>query len=76
MAKTRKTASNAEDVPFEEALGKLEAIVTEMEGDELDLEKLLERYQEGTRLARACHEKLSAAELLIKELEDEEEKAE
>ena len=73
MAKSRKTASNQQDVPFEEALGKLETIVTEMEGDDLDLETLLTRYREGTELAKACHEKLSQAELLIKELEDEEE---
>lgn len=72
MAKSRKNSPATEDLPFEEALNKLESIVTEMEGDELELEALLARYQEGTQLARTCHEKLSKAELLIKNLEEAE----
>ena len=72
MAKPRKNSPTPDDVPFEEALNQLETIVSEMEGDDLDLESLLVRYQDGTKLARACHEKLSKAELVIKELEDAE----
>lgn len=75
MAKSRKNTTNADDVPFEAALKQLEGIVTEMEGDDLDLETLLTRYREGTTLARACHEKLSQAELVIKELEEAEAEA-
>jgi exodeoxyribonuclease VII small subunit len=56
-------------MPFEEALKKLEAIVEKMESEELPLEDLLARYQEGTRLARVCQEKLADAELKIQQLE-------
>jgi exodeoxyribonuclease VII small subunit len=56
-------------VPFEEALKKLEAIVSAMESDELPLESLLAKYEEGTRLARTCQEKLAEAELKIQQLE-------
>jgi exodeoxyribonuclease VII small subunit len=35
----------------------------------LPLETLLAKYEEGTRLAKACHEKLAEAELKIQQLE-------
>jgi exodeoxyribonuclease VII small subunit len=56
-------------VPFEEALKKLEGIVEAMESEELPLETLLAKYEEGTRLAKTCQEKLSEAELKIQQLE-------
>lgn len=56
-------------MPFEEALKKLENIVEAMESDELPLETLLARYEEGSRLAKICREKLSEAELKIQQLE-------
>ena len=61
--------AKAAGLPFEEALKKLEAIVEAMESDELPLETLLARYEEGTRLAVACQEKLAEAELKIQQLE-------
>ena len=65
QANTAKAAS----VPFEEALKKLETIVTAMEAEDLPLETLLAKYEEGTRLARVCQEKLAEAELKIQQLE-------
>jgi exodeoxyribonuclease VII small subunit len=58
------------DVPFEEALKKLEALVTEMESEELPLETLLARFEEGTRLVKVCQAKLAEAELRIHQLEE------
>ena len=63
------SAAKSGDLPFEEALRKLEAIVEEMESDELPLESLLARFAEGTRLAQICQAKLSEAELKIQQLE-------
>lgn len=57
------------NVPFEEALSKLEAIVDAMESGELPLETLLARYEEGTRLAQICQAKLAEADLKIQQLE-------
>jgi exodeoxyribonuclease VII small subunit len=54
---------------FEEALKKLESIVDAMESEDLPLESLLAKYEEGTRLAKACQEKLAEAELKIQQLE-------
>ena len=64
-----KAAKKAEDVTFEAAVEKLESIVEEMESDELPLEKLLVRYEEGAKLVKACEEKLRAAELKVAQLE-------
>jgi exodeoxyribonuclease VII small subunit len=56
-------------LPFEEALKKLEGIVEAMESDELPLEALLAKYEEGTKLVKICQEKLAEAELKIQQLE-------
>jgi exodeoxyribonuclease VII small subunit len=56
-------------LPFEEALKKLETIVSAMEGEDLPLETLLAKYEDGTRLAKACQDKLAEAELKIQQLE-------
>ena len=74
MPNTAKTAGSnnpakASDLPFEQALGKLEAIVEAMETEDLPLESLLAKYEEGTQLARNCQEKLAEAELKIQLLE-------
>ena len=58
-----------ESLPFEEALKKLESIVESMEGDELPLETLLARFEEGTRLVQICQAKLAEAEVKIQQLE-------
>ena len=57
------------NLPFEEALKKLEAIVEAMESDDLPLESLLAKYEEGTQLARLCQTRLSEAEVKIQQLE-------
>ena len=57
------------ELPFEEALKKLEAIVEKMESDDLPLESLLASFAEGTRLAKVCQAKLADAELKIQQLE-------
>jgi exodeoxyribonuclease VII small subunit len=73
MSKTAKNPGGANsggpDLPFEEALQKLEAIVEAMESDELPLELLLARFEEGTRLSQMCQTKLAEAEVKIQQLE-------
>ncbi len=59
----------AKNPPFEDALKKLESIVEAMESDELPLETLIARYEEGARLVKICQEKLAEAELKIQQLE-------
>jgi len=57
---------------FEDALGKLEGIVKELEGGELSLESSLARYEQGVRLARFCNGKLEEAEKRIEMLQTSE----
>jgi exodeoxyribonuclease VII small subunit len=47
---------------FEVLLARLEQIVSDMENAELPLEKLLENYEEGMRLVKACGDRLADAE--------------
>ena len=69
-AKGRKKASaSSEDISFEDAIEKLDSIVEEMESDDLPLDKMLVRYEEGAKLVKLCEEKLKAAETRITQLE-------
>jgi exodeoxyribonuclease VII small subunit len=74
MSKTAKGTGAAEapaDEPmtFEVALKKLEGIVEAMENQDLPLETLLARFEEGAQLAQMCQTKLAEAELKIQQLE-------
>jgi exodeoxyribonuclease VII small subunit len=71
MSKTARAgdSANNNELPFEESLQKLEAIVETMEAGDLPLETLIARYEEGARLARICQEKLAEAEVKIQQLE-------
>jgi len=68
-AKAKKTTKKSEEISFEEAAEKLESIVEAMESDELPLEKLLVRYEQGAKLVKICEGKLEAAEKRITQLE-------
>ena len=61
----KSTASSASEQTFEIAMERLERIVEEMESDQLPLENLLKRYEEGVKLVRVCEEKLKSAEQRI-----------
>ncbi len=63
------TVADGKNLPFEEALEKLESTVEAMEAGDLPLETLLTRFEEGTRLAAICQTKLAEAELKIQKLE-------
>ena len=51
-----------ENIKFEEAIKRLEEIVEEMEGKDLQLEKSIKLFQEGMELAAFCNSKLDDAE--------------
>jgi exodeoxyribonuclease VII small subunit len=53
---------------FEEALQKLEAIVTQMEEGDLPLEETLKAFEDGVKLARFCANKLDEAERKVEKL--------
>lgn len=47
---------------FEEALSRLEGIVSKLEDGDLDLEKSLKLFEEGIRVSHFCSQKLDEAE--------------
>jgi exodeoxyribonuclease VII small subunit len=53
---------------FETALERLESIVDSMEQGQVPLAELLAKYEEGTKLLRACEARLKEAELKIEKL--------
>ncbi|MBN8535768.1 MAG: exodeoxyribonuclease VII small subunit [Deltaproteobacteria bacterium] len=53
---------------FEKKLTRLETIVQKMEKGDATLEDSLKLFEEGVKLSRECHQKLSEAELKIKKL--------
>ena len=69
QSKSAGQNSPAKNPPFEEALQKLEGVVEAMEADDLPLETLLAKYEEGAKLVKICQEKLAEAELKIQQLE-------
>lgn len=71
MSKPSKAAEAArtDNLPFEEAMKRLESIVDAMESEDLPLETLLSQYEEGMKLARVCQAKIADAELKIQQLE-------
>ena len=50
---------------FEAGLRELEAIVREMEGAELPLDRALDLFERGTKLSEACRKQLSEAETRV-----------
>ena len=58
------------EIKFEDALKKLENIVSKLEAGDMPLEESLSKYEEGIKLSKICSRQLEAAkskvELLMK----------
>jgi exodeoxyribonuclease VII small subunit len=57
-----QSGSHVAEPTFEEALTRLEALVSRLEGGDLPLEEALRAFEEGVRLTRMCAERLEDAE--------------
>ncbi len=51
---------------FEDALGRLEAVVAQLEAGDMPLEEALRTFEEGVRLARVCAARLEDAEQRVR----------
>ena len=60
---------NYADMPFEQAIERLEAIVKLMEGDTVPLDENLRLYEEGVALVRRCAAELDHAEQRVRILQ-------
>ena len=70
----KQTAAAAPDASsvarFEQSLGELEALVTSMEGGELNLDESLRAFERGIALYRSCQATLEQAEARVRLLLD------
>jgi exodeoxyribonuclease VII small subunit len=53
---------------FEEALDRLEKIVSQMESGDMKLEESLKLFEEGIALTKVCHQRLDEVEKKVKQL--------
>lgn len=64
------------ETPFEKAMEKLEALVSELETGNLSLERSLDSFEAGMKLAKTCEEALNQAsgrvEKIMKDFGDKE----
>lgn len=54
-----------DELNFEDAMKRLEEIANELEKNELDLDKSVEKFEEGMNLSKQCSEMLEKAEKKI-----------
>lgn len=57
-----------EQLSFEEAFAQLEAAVLALQDGQLPLDRALQYYQEGMKLAQYCNTLLQEAELTVQQL--------
>lgn len=51
-----------ENITFEQAMNRLEEIVSALENNQISLEKSVELFQEGIQLTKLCNDKLDGIE--------------
>ena len=61
-----------EELSFEDAMKRLEAIVETLGAGNLSLEDSLKRFQEGMELCKVCTKKLDEAEYKVEKLMEKE----
>ncbi len=66
MPPAKKSAPD--EIPFEAALARLEELVKEMEGGNLQLDRMMACFEEGSRLATLCEQRLKEVEKKIEML--------
>jgi len=67
----RKKAETETEIPFEEAMKRLEEVVRRLEEGDIPLEQAIDLYQEGVTLSRICAQKLEAIETRITQILEE-----
>ena len=63
-----ETPKDIAELPFEEALRRLEEIVAQLEGGQVPLEKSIEIYETGNHLRTHCEALLKNAEARIEKI--------
>ena len=64
----KTSGTSPSDMPFEEALARLEEHVRQMEAGSVPLEQMIRRYEEAQKLAAVCRTKLESMKKKIEVL--------
>jgi exodeoxyribonuclease VII small subunit len=67
-AMAKKDISTTTPPAYEEAFARLEKLVGSLEGGDISLADMVEKFAEGHKLLKICQEHLRAAELKIEQL--------
>ena len=65
---TEAAAPISADLSFEDALQRLEQIVSRLESGQAPLEESIALYEEGARLKAHCEDRLKAAQLRVEKI--------
>ena len=68
---TKNTSSEISNISFESAVRELEAIVNQMETNQLPLQDALNAFKHGTALLQQCQKTLADVEQQVRILSDE-----
>jgi exodeoxyribonuclease VII small subunit len=60
-----ETSSDLDDLGYAEAVEELEAILAELDGDEVDVDVLAERVRRAADLVQLCRRRLDAARVEV-----------
>lgn len=62
------TTDPSEPLGYADALGELDTILRELEGSDVDVDHLAERVSRAAELITLCRDKISAADLQIRQV--------
>lgn len=65
--------SNVSEKSFETALKELEELVKQLENGDIELNEAVQKYNDGMKLSKYCHDLLQNAEQVIVKLMKEDE---
>ena len=71
MRTTMAKAAKEQELNFEQAMDRLEEIVSELENGDVPLEKAIDLFQQGMKLSQVCGSKLEEVERKIEMIVEE-----
>lgn len=71
MDHNTESPTDQEQLPFEEAIRRLEQVVKDLESGDKTLDEALALYEEGKKLSALCDRYLQQAELKLKQWDDD-----
>lgn len=64
------TEPNADQIRYTEAMDELEALLEEIDGDDVDLDELALKVERASKLIEVCRDKIANTEMQVKAIID------